>query len=73
VIDVPDRADVHVRLAAIEFFLCHFEFAFCTDSLQGNAACGAANLGCKPGSPAGLDALESASAGRIACPTSILP
>jgi hypothetical protein len=29
-IDMPDRADVDVRLAAIEFFLCH-----CTDSLQG--------------------------------------
>ena len=24
VIDVPDRADVHVRLAAIKFFFCHF-------------------------------------------------
>ena len=23
VIDVPDRPDIHVRLAAIEFFLCH--------------------------------------------------
>ena len=23
VIDVPDRPDIHVRLAAVEFFLCH--------------------------------------------------
>jgi hypothetical protein len=28
-IDVSDRPDVHVRLAAVEFFLCHNAFSVC--------------------------------------------
>src|SRR5271157_5003096 len=35
VIDVPDRPDIYVRLAAVEFFLCHNDAFSVRNSLQG--------------------------------------
>jgi hypothetical protein len=34
VVDVPDRPDIDVRLAAVKFFFCHTENLLCKDSLQ---------------------------------------
>src|ERR1035437_3215181 len=40
VIDVPDRPDIHVRLAAVEFFLCHADTFSVRNSLQGELRSG---------------------------------